>query len=506
VTLHLLGLNVSPPGLYQDEAAFGYNAWAIAHYGVDEWGHRLPLFLQSFDDYKSPLYAYLLAPLTWIQPLDVVTTRLPAAVCDLAACAFLAVAALRLTRSRLIGLLTLLTAGFMPWLVLQGRVAFDVTTMTLTLSGAVWCLVEAEQRRSARWFTSAGIFLGLAVFSYQSARLLAALLLASLCAVHITGLLSVRRRRQPSAATNVSAAWMCALPPALFAYLLLGLWSAHHPGALLARFNSVSILNDHPSLLVAAGRFIGNYLSYFNLPFLVLTGDTNPRHGTGFGGVVLVAMLAPLIAGVVVWVRHRSEPIVQLLALGLLTAPVPAALSSEGSPHAVRAAGMIPFLVILAACGWSLLLPILTRRRRLAAGVAALAAVQVGLYLTDLFLLYPGRAQQAFEAGQREAIVRAHELAGEHRVLLSKTLGEPYAQALFALAPPPTASREETLARLGVSQLEPARLEAVARRGDLVVLAPTDTPPARADHLLVERVPAPLWLGEEPAVAVYRID
>ena len=61
---HLAGLQASPPGLFGDEAAFGYNGWAISHYGVDQYGVPWPLFFRSFGDYKGPVGVYSVALLT----------------------------------------------------------------------------------------------------------------------------------------------------------------------------------------------------------------------------------------------------------------------------------------------------------------------------------------------------------------------------------------------------------------------------------------------------------
>jgi len=58
VVSHLVGLDASPPGLFGDEAAFGYNGWTIAHHGVDQYGTAWPLFFRSFGDYKGPVGVY----------------------------------------------------------------------------------------------------------------------------------------------------------------------------------------------------------------------------------------------------------------------------------------------------------------------------------------------------------------------------------------------------------------------------------------------------------------
>ena len=48
-----------PHDLYVDEVGIGYNAWSILKTGKDEYGIPHPLFFQSFNDYKLPVYIYL---------------------------------------------------------------------------------------------------------------------------------------------------------------------------------------------------------------------------------------------------------------------------------------------------------------------------------------------------------------------------------------------------------------------------------------------------------------
>ena len=51
----------NPPGYHRDEAALSLNAYTLAQGLRDEDGARLPLFFRSYDDYKSPVYPYVLA-------------------------------------------------------------------------------------------------------------------------------------------------------------------------------------------------------------------------------------------------------------------------------------------------------------------------------------------------------------------------------------------------------------------------------------------------------------
>ena len=43
--LRFAALGSFPPGLNQDEASAGYEAWSILHHGIDRNGYRLPVLL-----------------------------------------------------------------------------------------------------------------------------------------------------------------------------------------------------------------------------------------------------------------------------------------------------------------------------------------------------------------------------------------------------------------------------------------------------------------------------
>jgi len=58
---HLWITPSNPPGYHRDEAALSLNAYTLSTSLRDEDGARLPLFFRSFEDYKSPIYPYLLA-------------------------------------------------------------------------------------------------------------------------------------------------------------------------------------------------------------------------------------------------------------------------------------------------------------------------------------------------------------------------------------------------------------------------------------------------------------
>ena len=183
---------------------------------------------------------------------------------------------------------------------------------------------------------SPGIFLAFAIYGYTTARL-EVLLIAITLAV-VWGL-----ARTPG--------WWRALVPVGAGYVALGIYALLNPGALTGRFTAISIWSDGAPLGTVIGRFVANYLTYFSPSFLFTQGDANPRQNTEIGGMLLWVMAPLLIAGILVCWQRRREPFVQFLVAGILLAPIAAALTNNGTPHALRSSGMLPFLVILAVLG-----------------------------------------------------------------------------------------------------------------------------------------------------------
>ena len=219
VVRNLVDLGGSPPGLYVDEASIGYNAWAIAHFGVDEHGVHLPLFFEAFGEYKNPVYVYTLAGLLRILPLTVAVERVPAALFGLAVAGFLTAAAWRMTGSRVITLGTLALTALTPWLVIESRVGFETISMVALLAAAMWCLVGPAP--TPRRFAIAGVLLALAIYGYTTARLEVLLLAFAIG-------LAWGVARTPG--------WWRAMVPILAGYLILGVYALLNPGALTGRF------------------------------------------------------------------------------------------------------------------------------------------------------------------------------------------------------------------------------------------------------------------------------
>src|SRR5450759_3476119 len=213
---NIVALASVPQGFFQDEAAIGYDGWAIAHYGTDEHGAHLPLFFESFDDYKNPIYIYSVAAVTRLLPLTVATTRLPAAVFGTLIVLLLSATAFKMTRSYQVTAVTFLIAAMTPWLMLESRVAFEVISLVVAISAAVYFLATAQSSRPRLHYLLAGCSLMLGTFAYTPGRLQIAVFAVVLCASF-----GLHWRKFSS--------WWLALIPIVLGYVVLLVWGTGHP-------------------------------------------------------------------------------------------------------------------------------------------------------------------------------------------------------------------------------------------------------------------------------------
>ena len=158
VSLHLWIDPSNPPGFHRDEASIAYNASTISTSLRDEHGGLLPLYIESFGDYKSPVFVYALAGLFRLTGPSSDVARSLGAVGVLAAVLLLALLAFRRTRDVRVAAAAVALGGLSPWLFELGRVAVEVTLEPLVF--VVLLLVLEDAWRRNRWGVAHGVAAG----------------------------------------------------------------------------------------------------------------------------------------------------------------------------------------------------------------------------------------------------------------------------------------------------------------------------------------------------------
>jgi Dolichyl-phosphate-mannose-protein mannosyltransferase len=388
VAFHLWVTSSNPPGYHRDEAALSLNAYTLSTDLEDEDGARLPLFFRSFDDYKSPVYPYLLAGVFALTGPDQQVARTLSAVLVLAAVLLLGLLALRLTSSWVVATTMVVLAGLTPWLFELGRMAIEATTQPLLV---VLLLLSLERTvRRARYGIAdgilAGVPIGLITYSYTGSRLLGPLLAAALV------VLAGRGRWR-----FVVSAW------AAVAVVLvpIGVYALRHPGNLTARYEATTIARDGLSAPGVVLQAIGNWFRDIDPWHWATAGDPAPYiHNGGYGALFGAVVLLALGGVVLVLMRERDSLWWRYVLVATLLVPIPAALTVDRY-NAIRLAALPVFALVLAVPALAALLRAGRTSWLARAGLAALAVTVVVQYAQFLDI-YRNRGPARivlFEAG-----------------------------------------------------------------------------------------------------------
>lgn len=393
--LRLYSLGSFPAGLNADEAAIGYNAWSLLQTGKDEHSVTWPLVFRSFDDYKPPVYFYLVLPFVKFLGLTVIAVRLPSALLGIAS-VFLVYLIIKLlfppatksdsppqrsllegspARRLLVGLhpdsntLPLLSAFLLaisPWHLQFSRGGWEVNAATFLILLGVWGFLRGLE--SPKYLYLFVISLALSFYTYHSARIISPLLALSLVIIYWPSLFpSAPRTNNFALRTVISATLLGVLLTLPIASQLLSKEGQ-------SRFSGVSIFADsgpewqatnyrlqhtdrdelsvkliHNRYLSYSLRFVQNYLSHYSSGFLFLNGDAIARSRVPEIGESLLFLIPFFVLGLLSLIKLDTAGKKFILAWFLI-APLAASLTYQ-SPHALRAENMSVPLVIIIALG-----------------------------------------------------------------------------------------------------------------------------------------------------------
>lgn len=149
-----------PPGLNQDEVSTAYDAWAIAHYGIDRNGVWLPAVLISWGSGMNALPAYAAVPFMWLFGLSEYTVRIVNLVFGLASLPIFYLLVRKAT-DHLTALCAVLLAAISPWHIMISRWGLDENLFPFVFLIGVFLLVSQPTRNAFR--AAAAVVLGLSL-------------------------------------------------------------------------------------------------------------------------------------------------------------------------------------------------------------------------------------------------------------------------------------------------------------------------------------------------------
>jgi 4-amino-4-deoxy-L-arabinose transferase-like glycosyltransferase len=336
--LRLWQLGEIPPGFYRDEAYNGLDAAGVL---AGEHEGESPFYFEA-NNGREPAYIYLTSLAVALLGHTVTAVRITAALAG----TLTTLPVYLLVRSwfnNRIGLTAAFLWAVTLWPVHLSRFGLRPILMPMIMALVFWMGTLAYRRSTAEktaggmWFL-AGLFYGLAFYTYLAARFTPLLLL------FLLGYLWFNGRKQklfPGVLWFILGTALALLPlAALF---------VQRPEIIFGRAGQVSIFNPAISggstpLIVLLRQ------SLQALGLFFVQGDSILRHNPAGRPVFDLLMAGPFLLGVFWCLRNWRRPAAMFLLLWVLIMLGPTILA-EDAPHFLRAAGVLPAAVVFPALG-----------------------------------------------------------------------------------------------------------------------------------------------------------
>lgn len=443
--LRFYQLGSNPPSLNWDEAAWGYNAYSLGIDGKDEFGKFLPsTYLESFGDYKPPLYAYLDVLPVKVLGLNEFATRLPSALFGTLAVLLTFFLVRRIfyksERKDSYALAASFFLAISPWHILLSRAAFEANIASFFIVFGVWAFLAAVQDK--KWYLIlSAISFALSFYIFNTARVVSPILVILLAIAFRKRLFQIKK----VTIFAVIAGLLFFLPT--FKFLLT-------PQAGL-RFQEVNIFSDSSvvktsnqeiandqnafwSKIIHNRRFLygidylKHYFDNLNPNFLFITGDGNPKFSTQNVGQMYIWDIPFFVFGILMLFRKKNGNW-WLVPLWLLIGIIPAAFARE-TPHALRIENSLPMFQILVAYGFIEMLNMVKSKKRGIITVVLLLLLSLNFFYFyhDYFSNYKYDYSGEWQYGYKQSITYVKSVENNYDYIqVSDALGRPYIYYLF---------------------------------------------------------------------------
>jgi len=446
--LRFYQLGQNPPSLDWDETAHGYNAYSILKTGRDEYGYKSPLSFRSFDDYKPPLYTYLVVPSVALFGLNNFAVRFPSATLGVLAVVFCYFMVFELFKNRNIALLSSLFLAISPWHLQFSRVAFETNSAIFWSVLGTWAFLRGLRSQSIKitlWMSLAALAFGANLFMYHNARVFIPIFSLGLLVIFKDKLVNIKKYLLVPAL--ISIAFVIILIPIITSISGLMRFEGTSTFADVSPLYKASqlIAQDEKSGQLAIGRIlhnrrfvyipilIDNYLSHLKPTFLLLTADMD-RHHAPMIGLLYLWDLPFILMGIYFLIKERFDIKAKIVVFWwFLTAPI-ASMVTWGGPHALRSEIYLPTYQIFIAIGLYYFYKIVKKNRIIILTVVLVLFLNFLFYLHQYYVHMPIEYSQAWLYGRRQAALFTESIKNNYdRVIVSTKLEQPHEFWLYYL-------------------------------------------------------------------------
>lgn len=424
--LRMLNLDQVPPGFYLDEAAESYDAYALWHTGHDQHGTLLPVALRAFNDYRGPLFSYVMAPLVGFAGLTVLSARMAAVYWGIVSLAMLYWVS-TVMFSPQVGLMAVCALAVSPWHVHFSRLAMELNAAAFFVLCFTGMFYRWQQKTEARWLWGAAVIAGLGLYTYSSVKMTLPLLCASMAVIFFRKLKAHFR----DVVIALIAGALVALP-VLYVTVV-------HTDTMQDHFRHISIFIPGRSWGELAAEIVRNFWLNLSPRYLFLEGSLDVvMHPPGMGQLFAVQAILTVAAVMSVLGRRKWHLPGTITILWLLTSIIPATLTRHdmGTGHPQRTYPVVIAWQLLSAVGYVGVMtwrPIIRFRWILSLIIGSLLLGQGIPYYQSYFTDYNDVSAAAFHDGVEELVHAVDALDDAYHAIYYTTYGNdlPYIHFLF---------------------------------------------------------------------------
>lgn len=465
--LRFYQLGTNPPSLTWDEVAWGYNAYSLGLNGQDEFGRFLPYnYLESFGDFKPPLYAYLDVLPIKLLGLTEFAVRFPSALfgtLTVLLTFFLTREIFSRRRTKDVGLKTrdsessyllhltsylpLIAATLLaisPWHIMLSRAAFEANVATFFLIMGVYLFLRGVHKNA--WLLSfSAVSFVLAMYTFNTSRIVAPLL-ALMLIIGFWKKLMLKKQEFAIAAIVGLAILLPIIPFLLSDQAKLRFKEVNiFTDPEVVEMANQEIANDHNAWwskifhnrrLAYSVEYFHHYFDNLSPQFLFIKGDGNPKFSTQEVGQMYLWEFPFFIAGIVFLFRRR-EGRWWIIPLWLILGIIPAATARE-TPHALRIETTLPTFQIIVAYGLMQAYLVIKSsghkviKKMLITCFLLLLTGSFAYFWENYTLHYAKEYAGEWQYGYKDAVLYATSVENQYeKIFLTKELGRPYIYTLF---------------------------------------------------------------------------
>ncbi|MFZ5437864.1 MAG: ArnT family glycosyltransferase [Patescibacteria group bacterium] len=464
VFLRVFKLGVVPIELNRDEASLGYTAYSILLTGREEHGQAWPIQIESFGDWKLPLYVYSLMPFIAVFGLETWVVRLPSMLAGIGLVITSYYLVQRLfSKSKNRENLALGTAFLLavsPWQIHFSHVAYEAHLSLLFFILGLLGLLKVKNIFETNKQIKIGLLV-VAVFSL-AITLLGYHAYQVFTPLFLLGFIYFEHKfvKKFFKGINRKKIFLVCFPLLL---VLTTLVLSGVTGANKTKFSGLSIFSpnaysthvstlrlmleqpNHPFLVVVLNKFVAifdqivkNFFALVSPEFLFVKGGDNGAHNiTGFGNFYPLMFLGLVVGITQIFIGSMFG--LNLLGMWLLTAAV-APMITFTANHTVRFSPAFIAIEILSVYGWSVIISFLKEKLSRKLFLIVLWALTIGLFyfiykfLISYYFIFPKQDAGRWSWQMKPLVFQVDALKNNYdKIIIQDEQSSPYIYFLFHL-------------------------------------------------------------------------